>query len=249
MDIYVFNNFFNYTYYSGDIMKSLKYLALILVLFTISKQVYAHTFDNTIKVYDYAQVLTEKEQSKIKEQVKEYIEKSNIDMAVVFVKYYSYDNLDKYVNEFYTKNNFGIGDDKSGIIMALDVRNNKVSINTYGEAKDLYSEEEVKNMVASISKTNKNYKKTENFIKYSNEYLNTDIKISTSEKVLRKINFIIVIIPSLLISTLVALMLFLKTRKKEENIDISNLYIDKNSVVINEEEDKFIDTRTKQVNG
>ena len=49
---------------SGDSMKNIKYLIIAFLLFIGINNVLA--FDNTAKVYDYAQLLTEKKEQELK---------------------------------------------------------------------------------------------------------------------------------------------------------------------------------------
>ena len=72
--------------YGGEIMKKFKILFTLLLVFIGIKSVYA--FDNTIKVYDYAQVLTSDEEDKLKNEVNKYIDEYNMDMVLVTVKHH-----------------------------------------------------------------------------------------------------------------------------------------------------------------
>lgn len=245
MDTNIFTYCFWYLFCTGDAMKKIKYLFLTLILFLNIQFVYA--FDNTIKVYDYAQTLTEKEQNDLKEAVTSYVENNKIDMVIIFVRYYSYDTLNTYINEFYNKNGFGIGNDKSGIIMAVDIKQNKIGINVYGSAKDLYSDLEINDIISFLNKIDKNYNKAKQFIKYSNQYISTDIKSLKKDNKYNNINWIIIVIPSIIMPSLIILIILLKLRSKKD-INKLNSYVVRNSIVISKREDKFITTHTNQIN-
>ena len=65
-------------------MKKIKYLIITLLLFFGIKNVNAiQKFDTTIKVYDYAQILTEREEKKLKAEANNYVNKHNMDMVIV----------------------------------------------------------------------------------------------------------------------------------------------------------------------
>ena len=226
-------------------MKNFKNLIIIMILFFGIGNVLA--FDNTIKVYDYAQVLSEKEEKKLKTQVNDYINKYNLDMVIVTVKYYEQTDVNQYINLFYNQNNFGVGINKDGIIVALDFKkNNTIGIKTFGKAINLYSTSEIQGILNKVNEEEDYYDKLSSFVKYSDKYVNQDdnsytIDNSTSTS----INWILIILPSLIILTIVIIIGLLKNKyiKKDEFV---SYYIKRDSIVINKKEDKFITTNTKK---
>lgn len=226
-------------------MKNLKYLILVLFLFIGIKSVNA--FDNTIKVYDYAQVLTEKEESKLKKDVDKFIDKYNFDMAIVTVKYYSQETLDEYMNLFYIKNNFGIGINKDGIIAVLDLKNdnNIVGIETFGNVKNYYSESEIKSIINDIQKEKNNYNKLEIFIDGAFNYVDKFEDNYSDTNILLFLNWFQVLTLSILIPTMIVIIGIFKNKnvRKEESV---KYYINENSVVITKRNEKYITTNTKK---
>lgn len=226
-------------------MKNLKYLILVLFLFIGIKSVNA--FDNTIKVYDYAQVLTEKEESKLKKDVDKFIDKYNFDMAIVTVKYYSQETLDEYMNLFYIKNNFGIGINKDGIIAVLDLKNdnNIVGIKTFGNVKNYYSESEIKSIINDIQKEKNNYNKLEIFIDGAFNYVDKFEDNYSDTNILLLLNWFQVLTLSILIPTMIVIIGIFKNKnvRKEESV---KYYINENSVVITKRNEKYITTNTKK---
>ena len=226
-------------------MKNLKYLILVLLLFIGIKSVNA--FDNTIKVYDYAQVLTEKEESKLKKDVDKFIGKYNFDMAIVTVKYYSQETLDEYMNLFYIKNNFGIGINKDGIIAVLDLKNdnNIVGIETFGNVKNYYSESEIKSIINDIQKEKNNYNKLEIFVDGVFNYVDKFEDNYSDTNILLLLNWFQVLTLSILIPTMIVIIGIFKNKnvRKEES---ARYYIIENSVVITKRNEKYITTNTKK---
>ena len=226
-------------------MKNLKYLILFLLLFIGIKSVNA--FDNTIKVYDYAQVLTEKEESKLKKDIDKFIGKYSFDMAIVTVKYYSQETLNEYMNLFYIKNDFGIGTNKDGIIAVLDLKNdnNIVGIETFGNVKNYYSESEIKSIINDIQKEKNNYNKLEVFIDETFNYVDKFEDNYSDTNILLLLNWVQVITLSILIPTIIVIIGIFKNKnvRKEES---AKYYINKNSVVITKRNEKYITTNTKK---
>lgn len=227
-------------------MKKLKYLIIVMLLFIGLKNVYAiPTFDNTTKVYDYAQVLTEKEENKLKEEVNDYINKYNMDMVIVTVKYYTQSTVDEYINLFYNQNGFGVGNNKDGIMIVVDLKNNNTSIKIFGRSINYYSESEVKNILNIINGEEEYYDKLDRFLDYSNKYINEFDTINDNISIFSFIHWLGILMPSLIIPTIVIVIGILKNKtvKKE---DTANYYIKNGSVLINTKDDKFITTNTKK---
>jgi len=225
-------------------MKKLKFLFIIMLLFVGIQSILA--FDNTIKVYDYAQILSEKEEINLKKQVNNYINNYNMDMVLITVKYYTQSTTDEYINAFYNKNNFGKGISKDGVIVAIDLKENNISIKTFGKAFNYYSDGEIKNILNQMENNEEYYDKLNTFISYSTKYKNEfDTSYIKDNNFSTSINWLSIIIPSIIIPTIIIFIGILKNKnvKKEEN---ANYYIKSDSVVINTKEDKFVTTNTKK---
>jgi len=126
-----------------------------------------HNFDNTIKVYDYAQVLSDDvEEEKLKELVLSYTKKHNIDMVLVTSRHDKGTNTKEYMKKFYETYNFGIGDSKDGIIIVIDFNGTDVNteILSLGKAKDIYNDNRISNMLNNIKSNEKYFDKFKEFI-------------------------------------------------------------------------------------
>jgi len=225
-------------------MKHLKKLIIILLLIIGVSSVKAQrTFDTTIKIYDYAQVLNEKEERDLKNSVDKYIEKYNIDMVLVTVKHYNQNTLEEYMELFYNKNNFGIGDNKDGIMFTIDLKNNNIAIKTFGITNDLYSQSELNKILNKVNKKDNNKEKISTFIKYSNKYINEYDNDSFDNEFLISIDWIGITIISAILSTVIIFIGILKSKTKiisKRNNDCVK------SLIITIKEDSFITTNTKK---
>lgn len=228
-------------------MRKIKYLIIIMLFFISIKNVHAiPKFDNTIKVYDYAQVLTDKEESKLKKEVINYINKYNMDMVIVTVKYYTQSTTREYINAFYNQNGFGKGINKDGIMVVIDLKNNNISIKTFGRTINYYSENEINNIIDRINSEDHYYDKLDKFINYSDKYLNEfDNNYTKDISAFSIFNWIGILIPSLIVPTIVIVIGLLKNNNVRKK-NTAHYYIVENSVVINTKDDKFITTNTKK---
>lgn len=236
-------------------MKKLKYLFLILLMFIGINSVKA--FDNTLKVYDYAQVITSEEEQILKESIDKYIETYNMDMVFVTVKYHSKYNTQEYAQDFYDYNNFGIGSTRDGLIFVIDFTfgYTDIYIATTGEAIRMY-DNRINSMLDSIA-LKKNYgyfEMAKAFINSSYNYASQGIPssnkhtgITTSGDIVdTSMPWDVIIIVSFIIPTIVLVIFMCKNKMVKKSTNAA-YYIKDGSVVITSRNDKFITTHTTSV--
>lgn len=212
----------------------------MILFFGINTAKALPSFDNTIKVYDYAQILSDSEEKELKNDVNDYINKYKFDMVIVTVKYYMQNDTIQYIDDFYRINKFN----SNGIIAVVDLKNNNIEIKTFGNTSNYYTEKEINNIKREINNEKTYYDKLSNFIIYSKLYIdNIDTEINKINS--NSINIFSIVFISTLIPTVVVFIGILKNKnvKKAEN---ANYYIKEKSIIINEKNDKFITTNTKK---
>ena len=112
--------------------------------------------ENTVKVIDDAELLTNEEETKLYKQVQKYIEKYNMDMVIVTINHNNKASSMEYADDFYDYNNYGIGDDKSGVLFLIDMQKRKMWISTTGSAIEIYNDVRIDKI---LEYTYKNIKK------------------------------------------------------------------------------------------
>ena len=129
-------------------------LLIILSIFFIPSIAFAENLtpkvDETQKIYDYADLLTDEEEKSLFDLVDYYIDKYNQDMVIVTINENPYGVSDtytmNYADDFYDYNNFGKGEHKDGILILIDMANRYPWISTTGEAILLYDDERIAQM-------------------------------------------------------------------------------------------------------
>ena len=144
---------------------------------------------------------------------------------------------------FYNTNNFGIGDNKSGIMFTIDLKNNGVGLNTFGIANDLYSENEIEKILSKVNKENTYENKINEVIKYSNKYINAFGNVEVQDNILLSIDWLGITIISFILSTLIMFIGMLKSTKNKTKKRIDNCV---KSLIITTKEDAFITTKTNK---
>ena len=236
-------------------MNKFKVLVVLIIMFTGIIEVKA--FDSSIKIYDYAQILTPSNETQLKNKLDSYIKTYDMDMVLVSVKYHKQSSVESYARSFYMTHDFGIGDTKDGIIAIIDFTSGKekIYIEPYGNATKFYNDARINNMINKMSNKEKYYSKFDIFIKYSENYakigtpkINEATEFKGIDNNLNKtlINILIIILISSIIPTVILIYLILEGRRvKKQNTTKS--YIKKDSVVINTKTDRYVTTHTKKM--
>lgn len=229
-------------------MNKFKYLIIFLFLFIGIKNISAlNNFDNSIKVYDYAQILSDKQEENLKDKVNYYINSNNVDMVIITVKYYQQSNVNDYISLFYNRYLFGKGTSNDGIVAVIDLKddNDSVEIKTFGNAVNLYTKKEIKKIQRESNEEKNYYDRLIKFIEYSNIYVKTDYTEFKSDDNNYLKDCLVIGLISFIITSIIIVILLMKEKKVKDNIE--NNYIKENSLVINKKEDKFITTHTKKI--
>lgn len=238
-------------------MKKLKIIFVLFLLFIGVKSVNA--LDTSVKVYDYAEVLSEFEEKQLQGLVQEYIEEYDMDMVLVTVKEHTKSSTKVYAEDFYDYNEFGIGDTNDGIIFVIDFSfgYTDIYISTTGEAIRMYDDERINDMLDNIamSKDFGYYSMFTSFIMDADTYADFGIPDSNVDTVIdkfgnlvykKRIHWVLITVISLIAPSIVVLVFVLKNKMVRKSIN-ANYYLDNESVVIDQRKDRFINSHTTSV--
>lgn len=231
-------------------MKKLKYILILFLMFIGINNIEA--FDTSLKVYDYAQVLTPTEEKELKKDIDLYIANHNMDMALVTVKYHNKNNTMEYADDFYDYNGFGIGENYDGIIFVIDFTFGYTDIwmSTTGKAIKVYTDSRINNILDAVA-AKKNYGYYEMFNAFVDEtyyYASIGLSVYSGNDTYdnNTINWQMIAILSLVVPSLIILILVLKNRMVKPATTASHYLVD-GSVVINVKNDRFLTTHTTSV--
>lgn len=99
--------------------------------------------DSTKKIYDYANLITKDEEEDLYNKVQEFINKYNMDMAIVTINSNPKSSSMAYADDFYDYNNFGKGANNSGLLFLIDMQNRNMWISTTGDAIQIYTDSRI----------------------------------------------------------------------------------------------------------
>ena len=229
-------------------MRKIKYLFILFLVFIGINSVEA--FDTSLKVYDYAQVLTTDEEEELRNDINLFIANHNMDMALVTVKYHNKSNTMNYADDFYDYNGFGIGPNYDGVIFVVDFTFGYTDIwmSTTGKAINYYTDSRIDSILDAVSlkKNSGYYEMLSTFIAESNYYAKQGIPTYSDNYYDSGINWKTIIIWSLIIPSVIVLIFILKNKMIKAATHAGE-YLVKDSVVINKRDDRFITTHTTSV--
>lgn len=99
--------------------------------------------DATKKIYDYANLITKDEEEVLYNKVQEFINKYDMDMAIVTINSNPKSSSMAYADDFYDYNNFGKGTNKTGLLFLIDMQNRNMWISTTGDAINIYTDSRI----------------------------------------------------------------------------------------------------------
>jgi len=103
--------------------------------------------DETKKIYDFAELLDDDDdENELYKEVKEFIDTHNMDLVLVTIN----DNwtyAEKYADNFYDYNYFGIGDTFDGILILIDMDTRELWVSTTGNAILIYNDKRINSIL------------------------------------------------------------------------------------------------------
>lgn len=194
------------------------------------------------KIYDFADLFTNDGEKELYNSIQNFIEKNNIDMAIVTIDYNNKNTSKDYSDDFIRYNDFGKGNSFDGIVFLIDMETRNMAISTYGNVIDTYEP-----YIDKIFDDCSSYIANEDYYKCANAFINSSQKVIDNSKIKGWIiGFSISIGVSLLIPTIFCLV----NKAKHKNVKLAthaDTYLDKSSVNITHSNDIFIRSHTSRI--
>ena len=111
---------------------------------TSAYSVFAETYDDyefLPRVYDEADLLTDSEESALLDKLDSISETYDFDVAVATVESTDGVAMNKFTDDFYDDNYYGLGDDYDGILFMVSIGDRKWHITTHGYGKTAFTED------------------------------------------------------------------------------------------------------------
>lgn len=216
--------------------------------------------DSSLKVYDFADILTDLEEKEVKEYIDNFIEKTSIDMVFVSIDmpYTNDSKNESFAADFYDYNDFGIDfENYSGIVL---LRNNYSSdryydMYTFGNAQLYFDQSRYDNILDDMYPYFSNKKYLEGlklFVSKCSSYYDSGYvyiyrySYVDSDGYIHK-NFHLPVFACLLgsgIITLIIITILVKKNKMIRKATSASTYLNKDSINYTQHVDQFLNSHT-----
>lgn len=213
--------------------------------------------DASEKIYDFADLFTDEEEENLYNDVINYIEKYNMDFAIVTIDDNNKVNASNYADDFYDYNDFGINDTNDGILFLIDMDTRNYYVSTTGEGIRMYNDyriERILDYAESNMRSGNYYGAANNVIYMASSFAEEGIPSGNANSYIdsngnivyiRKVNYFASIIASSII-TLIVMLILVKRNKMIKKATVADQYVSK-ALNLTQNSDKFINTHTSVV--
>ncbi|MCI0130079.1 TPM domain-containing protein [Vagococcus sp. CY53-2] len=119
---------------------------MLFSLFSFSICTVAETSE---RVFDQANLLSTDEKNSLEQAINEFKEKNHQDFVFVSTENTDGKTPEAYADDFYDNNDFGLGDDKSGMLFLIDMEHRKFHISTTGNMIDILNDNRIDQIINS----------------------------------------------------------------------------------------------------
>lgn len=199
------------------------------------------------KIYDYANLYSDKEEKKLFQQISQYIEKTNIDAVLVTTKNLNGFSLSDYAYHFYDYNDFK----NSGVIFVVYIDNLEphVFMGSNGLAASIYSDVYIQQVLKYFIKDAKSknyYEATGDYYRILDELYKGDgeYRVNSKGEVVKIVPWIEIVIIAISLSFIVTFMILSLLKRKRKKF-FRNLFVEKlnnDTLMVKLESDDLIDT-------
>ena len=201
-------------------------------------------------VVDDANLLSSQEETKLRIDLENFKNEYNMDAVIVTSNDLDGKSQMDYADDYFDYNGYGVGEDKSGLLLLIDMDDRKVWISTSGEAIKYFTDSRIQNIVDDITTQLKNadyFEGCNEFINDINYYAEEGIPAGqyTYNEAERTQKVIFIGLGAGLIVASVVSLLVVNSYKNSKSISTAN-YVDRNSIVFTRKKDRFISTYTSK---
>lgn len=142
-------------------------LVLFISLFSFS------TFAVEERVYDEAGLFSDTQIGSLENEIASLRQSIKLDFVIVTTNETNGKKTAEYADDFYDKNGFGFGKDKSGILFLINMENRQIYLSTSGSAIHFYTDNRIDtmlNLIANYMVDNNYFRATVTFLTYAEEY-------------------------------------------------------------------------------
>ena len=198
--------------------------------------------DETDKIYDFADLLTDSEENLLYNDVKDYINNTNYDLVLVTTLENPKSTARDYADDFYDYNDFGFNKTRDGVLILIDMATRELYISTSGYAIKMYDDFRIEKILDNgynYITSEKYYNTFSSMIDSINNYFNigypkTNQNLQIDEfgnpYYIKYIPYYIVLIIAFIITFIITLIFYNKSSLKIKKIETISYLKEKNNI-------------------
>ena len=132
-------------------MKKRAILILLVLLTVFSMSVTLLAADQTARLYDEADLLTDAEENTILDRLNGVSEKYNVDVIIATVETVGDSTADEFVEDFYDRNGCGYGNNRDGVLLLIAMEERDYRIHSNGVGAEAIGTDDIKAIGDAIS--------------------------------------------------------------------------------------------------
>lgn len=219
----------------------------------ISMLIFVISFSFIVKadvnpVVDDAKLLSQDERNRLIESIEEFRKEYNMDAVIVTSNDLQGKKIRDYADDYYDFNGYGLGENKSGLLLLIDMDDRKIWISTTGDAIQYFTDDRIESIINDISKylSNGEYFDACNvFLTDIKQYINNGISEGqyTYSEEDHSLKIILIALGVAAIVSGITCVCVVNSYKNSKSVSSIN-YVDNNSIAFTKRRDVFVSTFT-----
>ncbi len=132
-------------------MRRMGFIFLIISFLILFIAPSSAVIDTEQKIYDNAELFSDDEENNLKQRAQELVKICNMDVLIVTIKDTEGKTSKNFTDAFYDDNGFGLGEDRSGLALFIDMNNLESYISTRGSATRIFTYDRLDKIIDSIT--------------------------------------------------------------------------------------------------
>lgn len=198
--------------------------------------------DAVEKVYDFADLFTDSEEQDLYEKSSKFMDKYNMDLAIVTISKNDKSSEVVYADDFYDYNDF----DSNGLLFLIDMDNRQIYMSTSGTAINMYNDNRIDYLMDQVFEymTDKEYYEgTMKYISLLSSLADKGYPTSGESFVSDKTVILYSLIASFVI-TLIVMIVLISKNKLVRKANEAKAYLVNDSIKVDVVEERLVSTHT-----
>lgn len=199
------------------------------------------------KIYDFADLYTDSEETSLYNKVNSYIQSYNMDLVIVTINSNNKSSPQEYADDFYDYNNFGISSNRDGVLFLIDMQNREIYMSTTGTAIEMYNDYRINETLDSVytyMSDEAYYEGTSNYINIIRDYASSGFPKNNNSSNSDGLPPIVTAMIISLVITIIVMVILINKNKLVRKATTAEEYLNKESVNIKRISDILISSNT-----